>query len=257
ADTRFTISNLGPQTAFVHVFFIDGASCQPTDQFLCLTAGASYAGKASETDGETTGWILALAVNQQGVPVQFNHLIGNAFVNDGEYVDTYAAEGFAARSPNVAAIQGATALLFFDGVGYDAVPNLLATEVQSPVNAPQQRVVTVGMRGDLNASALTGAAQVGTGLVINGNEAPVGSFTGWLNGSCQAIATITNTSPRVPTGMNGMIPSGQNGTLQVRIGGGVGLVMTPRPAPWRGIRALHKIGLTTSTLRLPLIPPGC
>jgi hypothetical protein len=84
-----------------------------------------------------------------------------------------------------------------------------------------------------------------------------GSFTGWLNGSCQAIATLTNTSPRVPTGMNGMIPSGQNGTLQLRIGAGVGLLLTPRSAPFAGIRTLHKTGLATSTIRIPLLPPVC
>jgi hypothetical protein len=257
ADTRFTLTNLGTQMAYVHLFFIDGTTCQPADQFLCLTPGASYSGKASETDGETTGWILALAVNQQGTPMQYNNLIGNAFVNDGDYVDNYGAEAFVARSPNVAAIQGATALLFFDGVGYDALPNQFAAEVQSPLNAAQQRVVTVGMRGDLNASALNGAAQIGTGLVINGNETPMGSFINWLTGNCQAIATVTNQSPRVPLGMNGVIPNGQHGTIQFRIGGGVGLLMTPKTAPFAGIRALHKTGLTTSTLRIPLLPPVC
>jgi len=257
ADTRFTVSNLGAQMAYVHLFLIDGTSCQPSDYFLCLTPGASYAGKASELDIENTGWILAIAVNQQGQPIQYNNLIGNAFVNDGEYVDTYGAEGFAARSPNVAALQGDTALLFFDGIGYDAMPNQFAVEIQSPVNAPNQRVVTVGVRGDLHASAVTGAAQIGTGLVINGNETPTGSFVGWLNGNCQAISLITSTTPRVPLGMSKLIPAGQTGTMQFRTGGGVGLLMTPRTAPMSGIRALHKIGLTTSTLRIPIFPPVC
>ena len=199
-DTRFTLSNVGAQQAFVHLFFIDGASCQPADQFLCLTPNASFAGKVSETDPEATGWILAVAVNAQGRPIQYNGLIGNAFVNEGEYVGNYGAEAFLARSPLVAALQGDTALLFLDGVGYDAVPNQFAMEVQSPLDAPNQRVVTVGLRGDLNASTMTGAGQVGSGIVINGNEKPMGSFTGWLSGSCQAIALLTNTSPRVPTG---------------------------------------------------------
>ncbi len=207
ADTRFTLTNVGAQFAYVHLFFIDGASCQPSDQFLCLTPNASYAGKASETDAETTGWILAVVVNAQGLPIQANQLIGHAFVNEGEYVGNYGAEALQGRSPNVAAIQGDTALLFLDGVGYDAVPNQLAVEVQSPLNAPNQRVVTVGLRGDLNASTMTGAAQIGTGLLINGNETPIGSFISWLNGSCQAIATITNGSPRVVSGMNKLIPS--------------------------------------------------
>ena len=256
-DTRFTLSNVGAQQAFVHLFFIDGASCQPADQFLCLTPNASFAGKVSEIDPEATGWILALAVNAQGQPIQYNGLIGNAFVNEGEYVGNYGAEAFLARSPNVAAIQGDTALLFFDGIGYDAVPNQFALEVQSPLDAPNQRVVTVGLRGNLNASTMTGAGQVGNGIVINGNEKPMGSFVNWLTGNCQAIALLTPLSPRVPTGLAGLIPRGQNGTIQFRIGAGVGLLMTPRTANWKGLRALHKIGLTTSTIRIPLLAPGC
>jgi hypothetical protein len=63
---------------------------------------------------------------------------------------------------------------------------------------------------------------------MNGNEQPLGSFVRFLNGNCQAIAPITATSPRVPGGMNVLIPPGQVGTMQFRVGAAVGLLMTPQ-----------------------------
>ena len=189
--------------------------------------------------------------------MQYNGLIGNAFVNDGSYVDNYGAEAFWAHSPLVATLNNDTATLFFDNQSYDAVPNQFAIELQSPVDAAGQRVVTVGLSGDLTTGKLSGAAQVGSGQVINGNEKPFGSFSAWLLGSCQANATILTTSPRVPNGMTVLIPSGQVGTMKLNIGAGVGLLLTPRTATWKGIRTLHKTGLTTTTLTIPMPRPVC
>lgn len=256
-DTRLTISNVSDKAVMVHVFFIDGATCNQSDLFLCLTPFASFAFKASEYDPETVGWLLAVAVDAQGRPTQANGLIGNAFVNDGDYVDNYGAEAFRANAPLLATFTPDTATLFFDNQSYDAVPNQLAVEVQSPLDAPGQRVVTVGLSGDLNASQMTGAGQIGTGQIINGNEKPLGSFIRFLNGNCQAIAIITATNPRVPGGMNVMLPPGQAGTMQFRVGAAVGLLMTPRTAKWSGIRSLHKVGVTPTTITIPVLSPSC
>ncbi|MFN7930655.1 MAG: hypothetical protein U0Y68_22580 [Blastocatellia bacterium] len=200
---------------------------------------------------------MAVAVNNEGVPVQSNSLIGNAFVEDGDYVDNYAAEAFRAFSPWLAAIQNATATLFLDGASYDAAPSQFAIEVQSPLDAPSQRVVIAALQGDLTTGQMSGASQVGSGLIFNGNEKPFGSFSSFVIGKCQAFGTITTTTPRVPNGMSVMIPRGQVGTLKFNVGAGVGLLMTPRTAPWRGIRTLHKTALTTATLTIPIIRPVC
>lgn len=261
-DTRMTISNISnaastvANQAYVHVFFIDGATCRQADLFVCLTPNASVSFKASEYDPEATGWLLAVAVDAQGRPIQNNNLIGNAFVRDGDYVDNYGAEAFWANSPAVAAIGANTATLFFDGGSYDAVPSQFAVEIQSPVDAAGQRIVTAGLSGDLTTSQLTGASQVGTGLAFNEKEV-FGSFNNWLTGTCQAQATIGNTSPRVPNGLGNLIKTGQSGYLKFNVGGAVGLIMTPRTATWRGIRTLHKTALTTSTIVIPIFVPVC
>jgi len=259
SDTRLTISNVGNVTANVHVFFIAGASCEAANLFICLTPRASFSFKASEYDPETTGWLLAVAVDDQGRPIRNNVLVGNGFVREGSYLGNYGAESFAARSGAVAAFpNNNTATLFFDGSSYDAVPDQFAVELQSPQEVPGQRLVTVGLRGDLTASQMSGAGQVGTGLLVNGNESPMSSFVSFLNGNCQAQAILTGTTPRVAGGVNTLIPPGQVGTMRWQIGAGVGLLMTPRGANgWSGIRNLHKTRATTSAITIPVFPPVC
>jgi uncharacterized repeat protein (TIGR01451 family) len=259
ADTRLTITHTGGGTGlnYVHLFLIDGASCQAGDFFLCLTPGASFSFTASDYDPGLTGYALAVAVNAQGIPIRNNALIGNAFVNSLQFADTYGAEAFAANSDAVAVVADGAARMFFDHLGYDGVPNQFAVEVQSPLDAPGQQVVTASLNGDINRSQLNGASQIGTGLVINGNEKPTGSFVNWLTGGCQIVATINAGSPRVAGGMNTIIPRSQTGTILLNVGGAVGLVMTPRTAPWNGIRTLHKTRVAVRTITIPVFAPTC
>ncbi|MFN7930128.1 MAG: hypothetical protein U0Y68_19830 [Blastocatellia bacterium] len=264
ADTRMTISNISnaativANTAYVHLFFVDGATCQQSDLFLCLTPNASFSFKASEYDPESTGWALAVAVDREGRPIQNNTLIGNAFVSDGNYVDNYGAETFWAHFAQPATLNAnGTATLPFNGAGYDRAPNEFAVEIQSPVDVVGQRIVTSSLNGDLTTGQLNGAAQFGTALVYNGNEKPFGSFSAFLSGNCQAAATITTTQPRVPNGMAVMIPSGQTGWMRVKVGGAVGLILTPRTAAWKGIRALHKTAFADAALTIPVFRPIC
>lgn len=254
-DTRITLSNTGSNEAIVHLFLIE-KGCSQADWFLCLTPNASFSFKASAYDPEMTGYILAVAVDKQGRPIQNNVLIGNAFVKDGDYVDNYGAEAFWAFADTPLNAGGSTATLAF-GVNYDAAPNQFAIEVQSPVNAPGQRVVTSSLNGDLTTGQLNGAAQVGAGVIYNGNEKPFGSFSAWLTGTCQAQGMIGSTSPRIPLGMLGLIPSGQTGTMTINVGAGVGLLMTPNTAKWSGIRTLHTTRTTRASLTIPIYLPSC
>ena len=262
SDTRMTLSNISNAASvvanqtYVHLFFIDGTTCQQSDQFLCLTPNASFSFKASDYDPGTTGYLLAVAVNNQGVPIQNNVLIGNAFVNTPQYLDNYSAESFAANSFAVATVDGTSATLYFDQVGYDAVPKQFAVEIQSPLDAAGQQIITSGLSGDLTTSQISGAAQVGSGLAFNEKEA-FASFNGWLTGVSQVRATISTNSPRVPKGLGNLIKSGQAGSLKFNVGAAVGLLLTPRTAQWRGIRTLHKTQTVATTLTIPIFVPVC
>lgn len=266
ADTRISLTHSSAPGAreyngFVHVFLVDGTTCMQADFFVCLTRGASFTFTAFDMDPEVTGYIIAVAVDgASGLPVQNNVLIGNAFLNTADYSGNYGAESFAANSTGAAlyANNGSTATLFFDGIGYDAVPKEFAVEIQSPVDVPTpfQKIVTVGLSGDLSTGALSGALQVGSGQVVNDAEI-ARSANGIVSGGCQAIGDITRTSPRVPGGMAALIPTGRSGTIKFKVGAAVGLLLTPTNADWHGIRTLHKTAVVATTLTMPVFVPTC
>jgi uncharacterized repeat protein (TIGR01451 family) len=263
SDTRLTISNLNSQTtaeqAYVHLFLMDGKSCSPADFFVCLTPNASFSFKASEYDPMMTGYVIAVAVNKDGVPIANNVLIGNAFVQNGLGVtDNYTAEKFFACSNPVVPLGSTMTELKFDGITYEEVPNSFAIEMQSPADA-QQTLVTVGLNGDMTESAINGAAQVGVGQIYNGEERPFSSFSNWHLGGCQAINAINAVSPRVLTGVIGLIPTGDVGTIRLDVGSAVGLFFSANSSKgWNGIRGLHATRKTnTAKLKIPIIPPDC
>ena len=262
SDTRLTISNTGVNTSNVHMFFID-SSCNQADQYICLTANASASFLASEYDPENTGYLLAVAVNDAGQPIQDNSLIGNAFVNDGAYVGNYGAESFWAYSaPAAMNTTNMTAILNFNGGIYDFLPTRHVAEIQSPNDVVGQRIITVGLNGSVVTGGIGGAGQVGIGLAYNDGEKPA-SYSSPFVGGCQRSFTIDPRTPRVPgglgsqTGINNpaLIPSGRTGTLKWNSGGSVGLILTPRQGTnkWSGIRTLHKTAVSAGALVIPVV----
>ena len=263
-DTRISLTHSSAPgarvyDAYVHIFLVQGDNCAQADFFVCLTRGASFTFTAFDMDPMVEGYIIAVAVDgATGLPVQNNVLIGNAFVNAGDYSGNYGAESFAANSASTGLYSdnGTTATLFFDGIGYDAVPKEFAVEIQSPHDAVGQKIVLAGMIGDLSTGTLSGALQVGSGQVVNDVEI-ARSATGIVSGGCQAIGIITLTRPRVPGGLGNLIPSLSSGTIKFKVGGAVGLLMTPNTEDWHGIRTLHKTAVVATTLTMPVFAPTC
>lgn len=287
SDTRLTISNVGDRTVAVHMFFM-GSNCDQADQFVCLTANASATFLASEYDPFNTGYLLAVAVADgtsafkdaagatimAGCPVQYNGLIGNAFVNDGNYVGNYGAEAFWLHTAAGVACDTTTMLatLNFNGNcgvgGYDMLPNQFVAEIQSPNDSVGQRIIMASLKGTIGGDPLTGANQTGVGVAYNDGE-KAGSYTNPFGSGCLRSFTITPTIPRVPGGLGSiplvnnpaLIPSGRTGTLRWNTTGSVGLILTPRTGTnkWSGIRTLHKTSVltTAASLVIPIFNPNC
>lgn len=267
-DTRISLTNAGSTAKVaIHIFFIDGSTCYQMDTFVCLTPNATIAFKTSDYDPETTGFLYALAVSPTtGIPIQQNVLIGNAFVQDGEYVGNYGAEAF--WSYGIA--QGAfdpfmqTATLNF-GAAYDAAPSELAVTIQSPADKPNQKLVIAPVAGDLNYLVsdsdnllFSAAAQASTGQVFNDQEKSA-SFSSFLTGTCLRSAIITPTNPRIANSLGNLIPSGMAGSLKIKVRAAVGLLMTPRAGNnmYNGIRSLHITATTRATIQIPVFIPVC
>ena len=255
ADTRIQITNAGVDPAKVHIMLLD-KSCQQLDYYACITPNGSLIDKASVFDPTNSGYIIALAVDDKGQPIIANNLIGNAFVNDGDYVGNYGAEAFwggAEYMPTAAANNAKTDTA-------DLVlkaPCEFSVEIQSPKDAVQ-RLLMVGLQGDVNMMTVSGAAQSGTGFAYNAQEQG-GSFQKLLTGSCFSDAVITNTFPRVPTTLGTTINAGNAGHLRFSIGAGVGLLLTGKSSKsgLSGIRTLHKTKTTQVTLTVPVFMPTC
>jgi hypothetical protein len=265
SDTRLTISNTGTSGAIVHMFFI-GADCNQADQYICLTANASASFLASEYDPSNSGYLLAVAVDEIGGPVDNNVLIGNAFVNDGNYVGNYGAEAFwALRDIPDINVGDMSATIKFDGVDYEYLPNQHVAEIQSPNDSVGQRILVAGLNGSI-IDGINGAAQSGIGVAYNDGEKP-GSYSNPFGGSCLRSFIISPTTPRVPGGLgsiagvnnNALIPAGRTGTLKWNTTGSVGLILTPKAGAnkWSGIRTLHKTGVRTNgSLVMPVFTPA-
>ena len=259
-DTRLTITNIGKRGINVHFLFLDGATCTEFDQFVCFTPNASIEWKASNFDPENSGYVIAYTVDNMGRPISYNGLIGNGFVNDGEYVGNYGAEAFAsplAIGANIgAAVDALSWAINFDGAALDMMPTAFAVDIQSPLDAVNQRVLLAGLRGNAYSGSLSGTAQVGTGLAYNGHEA-LRSFSPYFGGGCFSNKGITETSPKVSGQLSSLIPKGEVGTIRFNVAGAVGLLMTSNKNYFSGIRTLHKTQTGPGTLTIPLVMPDC
>ncbi len=273
ADTRITLTNLmgtlspvPPNTGnggiFVHIFFLRGSDCQQSDMYVCLTKGASISVKASEQDPEVTGYIVAVAVEMNGLPVSWNALIGNAFVSAGDNVGNYGAEAFASPvavggGTSTAVVGSTAAALNFDSFSYDRGADQFAVEIQSPNDATGQTIVHASLAGNISTASVTTIAQAGTGLVVRGDEKQ-GSFVRFISGNCQSVNVINAGAPRVPTGLGVFLPKGVIGTLVYNTSvASVGLLLTPKSNAWSGFRTLHKTRTVNSSLTIPIFMPVC
>ena len=258
-DTRLTITNLGKLGINVHFLFMDGATCTEFDQYVCFTPNASIEWKASQFDPQNKGYVIAYAVDNMGRLISYNGLIGNAFVRDGEYVGNYGAESFASPLPVGTFTNGGIgsfSSILFDGVRYDQVPTAFAVDIQSPLDAVNQKIVLAGLTGAADISSLSGTRQVGTGLVYNGHEA-LRSFSPYFGGGCFSEKIIDATNPKVSGQLSSLIPKGEVGTIRFNVTAAVGLLMTSNKNTFSGIRTLHKTQVGRSRVDVPQFMPDC
>ena len=258
-DTRLTITNVGKLGINVHFLFLDGATCTEFDQYVCFTPNASIEWKASQFDPQNKGYVIAYAVNSMGLLISYNGLIGNAFVNDGEYVGNYGAESFASPLPVGSFTDGGvgtTSAISFDGVLYDQVPTAFAVDIQSPVDTINQKIVLAGLNGNAVTGSLNGTAQIGTGLAYNGHEA-LRSFSPFLSSKCLGETIIDGVTPKVSGQLSNLIPKGEVGTLRFNVGAAVGLLMTSNKNTFSGIRTLHKTQVGPRAITVPQFMPDC
>jgi hypothetical protein len=271
-DTRIDITNTNnTSSAFVHLFFVNAADSGAADSFICLAPNQTASFLASDVDPGTTGYIIAVASDDAGRPVVFNHLIGDEYVKaPSGHAANLGAEAFAALGPAGALVgcepNSLSAVLSFNGAagGYSRAPRVLALDnFSSPADGADTLLIINRVGGDLTSG---GAAEVGslTGLVYD-DAGTSGSFSFTVD-RCQFQGSVTNSFPRTTPPISSLVPSGRGGWLKFFSQAdnaylGAAIVMNANQDALRAFNGGHNLHKLTpaanAQITIPVFPPDC
>ncbi|MFN0120177.1 MAG: hypothetical protein ACKV2V_06715 [Blastocatellia bacterium] len=261
-DTRFSITNTNAVNGiYVHLFFVDGASCVPSDSFLYLSPAKTTVFTASYYDPGTSGMLIAVAINGiSGCPAKFNYLRGAAAVRlqagGRDYQANIAAEAVPAISENPAGCDTTAYIstLPFDGLRYGQLARVVALD---NFPGPSANASTILVVNRLGGSLAEGMAAVGTlfGVAYDDQETPYSfSFTGR---SCQTAGVLGDAFPNIAPPLSRVAPAGGSGWLKLYSNADIALSgVVLHAGNVQGGHNLRKLSFATSvTLTLPIIPP--
>jgi hypothetical protein len=262
-NTQINITNTDENKAvLVHLFWIDSSTCQVMDTFVCIPATRHVNLMASEFDPGVTGYLVAVAVRYDGVPISFNALIGTAYVKlKTGHQALLNAVSFAALTDQPATLnnEDGTATLKFDGVKYDMSPRVLNLDnFPSPLDGNSTLLVVNRFGGNLTNQGAVG--NFGNLPAIFYNDAET-SYSVTLSGNaCQTRNELKDGYPRIIPRFTQLITQGRTGWLRFSAGDGVsimGAMLSYNPGSLRnGGKNLRQVGLMdTETYLIPVTEP--
>ncbi|MGH9770063.1 MAG: PKD domain-containing protein [Blastocatellia bacterium] len=177
-NTLFTLTNTNPRdSVVVRLFYV--RDCTVASQFINLSANQARTFLASVEDPGKTGYIVAVAVNSQGVPTQFNWLAGSASLRDAQgHEANYNAVGVAKRAGGPALpVVGSIAEMKFNDADYDRLPQSVALnniENQDATISPSARtdVTVYSPLADLSGAPAQATKITAIAYNQNGNPFP-------------------------------------------------------------------------------------
>jgi hypothetical protein len=259
SETQITLTNTNPvDSVTVHLFFVDGATCTVADQTVTLTQSQTASFLASDVDPGVTGYLIAVAVDQNGCPTINNYLIGGAMVRfESGHHANLPAIGVSRLVPQTINCGTATvvATISFNGVEYDELPRALAIHSLPSLATGNSPLLIVNRLG---GNLTNGAERLGTlaGLLFDDSEV---SRSFMLNGGeCQVRGLIGNNFPRTVPRYTTVIPAGRTGWMKFWANGDeaiTGAMINEAPSGLSGGHNLHALTTTASaTLTIPVIP---
>jgi hypothetical protein len=269
-NTVINLTNTNPSLdVTVHLFFVDGSTCSVADFSVCLSPNATTRFVASEIDPGISGYIVALAVDGNGLPRLFNFLIGDEFVkySTGHAANLGAVSFTKLTDTNVVSSDGSLAGIFFDGLplagSYNRAPRVLAVDnIPDRASGNDTLLILNRVGGNLGLAA----APIGNlvGLLFNDTET---GFSFSLNApSCQFRSILSSGLPRTAPRFDTVIPAGRSGWMKLYSLSSIGILgavinnNTNPAAPngFKGGHNLHALTLTpAATLVIPVFPPNC
>jgi len=268
-DSRVSITNTSStSSAFVHFFFVEGSTCSIADNFMCLTATETLSFLTSDVDPGTSGYIVAYAIDQNGLPAVHNFLIGSVYLKYSTgHGGGLGAEAFSKLTDaNVVNTDGTLAGLFFDGLAlpgsYNRVPRVLALDnIPSRASGNDTLLIVNRIGGNL----AIGASTLGTlfGRLFDDAENAL-SFN--INGRCQLSGSLSDSFPRTAPRFSDFIPAGHSGWLEIYSFSDIGILgasinFNPNAGTkgaFNGAHNLHKLTLSAaSNYVVPIFNPSC
>jgi len=260
-NTRINITNVDPsRSVYLHLFFIDGESGIAADSFLCLTANQTTSFVMSDLDPEVSGYLMVIAVDERGCPINQNTLIGDAYMMlPSGLSGNISAESVAALGPISCAPTAITTQLQLDGVQYSLLGQTIVASSLPSLESGQKTLVVINSVG---GSLARNVSSIGTlfGLVFNDVEQ---GFSFSSQEGCQMVRVLSSTFPRSTPRLSSIIPAGRSGWMKVwpmqTAQAFVGMIMTadPQRGGYAGAGHLHKRTLAATSLEMPVIPPSC
>jgi hypothetical protein len=215
-NTEFSLTNTHSSTAVsLHMFFINGTNGSVLDILFSLAPRQTISFLASSLDPGVTGYAVVVAVNSAtGCPINFNHLIGNAFIklSSGQQASLPAVAVAAIASiPSVCDNSVISATLNFDGVNYNKLPRM---EVMNGIAAPADGNNTLFILNRIGGDLSVGAATLGFmfGVLYDDSES-LFSFT--FAGNSQFVSPLDVSFPRTSPRITNIITAGRSGWMKV------------------------------------------
>ncbi|HKQ78687.1 MAG TPA: HYR domain-containing protein [Blastocatellia bacterium] len=178
-NTLITLTNTNPRDAVIaRVFFIHDGVFE--DRFIALVANQSRTLVAGSESPNKTGYVMAVAVNSQGLPAQFNWLIGGASLRDGQgHEASYNAFAVAKRSAGPINFNdgGQSSTVRFDNTAYDRLPMVVAADSLRNQDPALGSAVTTSFALYSPMADLTGAAAAAYTLAATAFDDLGQSFT--------------------------------------------------------------------------------
>ncbi|HMX25267.1 MAG TPA: hypothetical protein PKC13_06515, partial [Blastocatellia bacterium] len=265
-NTRIALTNIHPQlSAFVHLYFVDGSTCTVADAFVCLTANQTTTLLASDLDPGVTGYLVAMAVNRDGCPINFNYLIGDEFAKfQSGHAGNLAASAVPAIAGSFTACPVATGAVRFDGVAYAPLPRTVALDnLPSRADGNDTLLVLNRIGGNLLGSA--DKLDNLFGILYNDTELSL-SFT-LRPATCQFRTSLSNNVPRTTPRFEQFIPAGRSGWMKIYSQDDIALNgaafnfnanANANAGAFNGGHQLHTLTTTTSaSLVVPVLPVSC
>jgi hypothetical protein len=263
------MTNIDPaRSANIHLFFVDGAACSVADAYICLTANQTTSLFASDLDPGTTGYVVAVAIDQiTGCPVEFNCLIGEEYVKfSSGHASNLKTEGVKAIAGGLPVCDSSstTAQLNFDGVSYSLLPRVLAvSNIPSRADGNDTMLILNRIGGNLG----TGMDRLESVFGILYDDAENAYSFSFNPNSCQFRSSLSNSFPRTTPRIEQVVAAGRSGWMKMWSSPDsaiVGAVINYNPNSMASSNAFnhgHNLHALTSTssasLTIPIFPPSC